>query len=194
MAEKEIGKLVDFFHLAGKLKEEKRRGWLDRGVKNAESVSDHSFRLALMTLVFSKRQGLDVNKAVKMALVHDLPEAICGDVATKIKEELQKMPNKEKKAKERAALEQIVSQVPKELGKDIRELWEEFEAKETKEAGLVYELDRLEAIFQAIEYEKNGNFEVGLQEFYDYADARLENEELRTVFDLLMKERKSNKK
>ena len=191
--DKELKQLLDFFHLTGKLKAEKRRGWVDRGVENAESVSDHSFRFALMTMVFSKRQGLDVDKAVKMALVHDLPEAICGDIAIRIKEELQKMPNHEKQKTERAALDEIVSDLPEDLGKEMKELWEEFEAKETKEAKLLYELDRLEAIFQAIEYEKNGNFEVSLQEFYDYANARLENKELRKIFEMLMNEREERK-
>ena len=190
MSEKELSQLVDFFHLAGKLKEEKRKGWVDRGVKDAESVSDHSYRMALMALVFSKRQSLDVCKCVKMSLVHDLPEAICGDVATRIKEELQKIPNREKEERERNAMESMASSLPEALGKEIKSLWEEFEAMQTKEARLVYELDRLEAIFQAVEYEAKGNFEVSLQEFYDYANARLENKEARQVFELLMKQRK----
>ena len=56
-------------------------------------------------------------------------------------------------------------------------------------ARLLYELDRLEAIFQAVEYEQRGNFRVSLQEFFDYANARIRNRELRAVFGLLMEER-----
>ncbi len=188
-ANNELQNIVQFFHIAGKLKQEKRRGWLDRGVKDAESVADHCFRLALMAMVFAGKQKLDVCKAMKMALVHDLPEAICGDVATRIKEELQKIPNREKDEKEKKALEEELLLLPREPAAEVRALFEEFNARETKEARLVYELDRLEAIFQAEEYEREGNFKVSLQEFFDYANGRLGNKELKKVFALLMRER-----
>ncbi len=186
----ELEQLVSFLHIAGKLKKEKRRGWIIKEIPEPESVSDHSFRLALMAMVFAQRQGLDVCKTIKMAIIHDLPEAICGDVAVRIKEELQQIPNKEKKEKEEAALKEELKLLPKEIAKDVEELWREFEARETKEAKLLYELDRLEALFQAVEYEKEGNFKVSLQEFFDYANGRLKNKELIAIFDLLMNERK----
>ena len=190
MAQKsELENLACFFHLAGKLKLEKRRGWLDRGVRDCESVADHSFRLALMSLVFAERQKLDAGRALKLAIVHDLPEAICGDIAVRVKEEMQKVPNNEKKRLEENALKQEMELLPLDVAREVKALWKEYEARETKEAKLVYELDRLEAIFQAVEYEKAGNFKVSLQEFFDYANARIENSELREVFELLMKER-----
>ena len=190
MAQKsELKNLACFFHLAGKLKLEKRRGWLDRGVRDCESVADHSFRLALMSLVFAERQKLDAGRALKLAIVHDLPEAICGDIAVRVKEEMQKVPNNEKKRLEENALKQEMELLPLDVAREVKALWKEYEARETKEAKLVYELDRLEAIFQAVEYEKAGNFKVSLQEFFDYANARIENSELREVFELLMKER-----
>jgi len=191
--EGELHSLVKFFHLVEKLKRERRKGWLDRGVKEAESVADHSFRTILMAMVFAERQKLDVNKAVKMALVHDLPEAICGDVATRIREELQKTPNKEKEEREEKALEEMLQHLEGKIAEEIRELWNEFNARETAEARLVYELDRLEAIFQAVEYEQRGNFKVSLKEFFDYANGRIKNKELRTVFGVLMEERQANK-
>ena len=187
--DKELENLVEFFHIAGKLKLEKRRGWIIKKVKEPESVSDHSFRLALLVMVFAERQGLDVCKAMKMALVHDLPEAICGDVAVRIQEELQQIPNKEKEEREEKAFEKELKLLPESASEEFRKLFGEFNKRESKEAKLVYELDRLEALFQATEYEKEGNFETNLQEFFDYADGRLKNEELRSVFNLLMKER-----
>ena len=188
--EKELKNLVEFFHIAGKLKLEKRHGWIIKKVKEPESVSDHSFRLTLLATVFAERQGLDVCKSMKMALVHDLPEAICGDVAVRIEEELQQIPNKEKEEKEAEAFEEELKLLPEGIAGEFKKLFDEFNKKESKEAKLVYELDRLEALFQATEYEKEGNFETTLQEFFDYADGKLKNGELRSVFDLLMKERK----
>ena len=181
--------LIEFIDTIGKLKQEKRVGWLERGVENAESVADHCCRLSVMVLVFAKRLGLDESKAVKMAVVHDLPEAIVGDTATRIKEELQKIPNKEKQQREGKALEQLCKMLDNENATELRELWQEFERRESKEARLVYELDRLEAIFQALEYERAGNFKVSLQEFYDFADARLSIPEVRELFEKLMEKR-----
>jgi len=181
---------IEFYHTIGKLKQEKRVGWLDRGVKDSESVSDHSHRLCVMSLFFAKRLGLDECRAVKLAVVHDLPEAICGDVATRVKEELQKIPNREKREREEKALEELCEMLGGKEAKELRELWLEFNEGKSKEARLVYELDRLEAIFQAIEYEKKGNFAVSLQEFYDFANARLELPAIREIFDKLMEERK----
>ena len=182
--------LVEFFETVGKLKAEKRQGWIDRGVKNPESVADHSHRLSVMALFMAKKLGLDECKAVKLAVIHDLPESICGDTASRIKEELQKIPNSEKKAREDAALGELCKLLGNEEGAgDLKELWLEFEEKKSAEARLVYELDRLEAIFQAREYEENGNFEVSLQEFYDFADARIEIPEVRAIFEELMTKR-----
>jgi len=188
----ETQKLTEFFHAAGKLKNVKRQGWLDRGVRGGESVADHCFRLALMALLFAKREKLDECKAMRMALVHDLPEALCGDIAVRIKEELQQASNKEKHAREKKALKEILKNLGRETGREIFSLWDEFERGKSKEAKLVYELDRLEAIFQAVEYERAGNFTVSLQEFYDYADARLRNPALREIFTGLMGERQKH--
>ncbi len=185
---KQLPGLIQFIQTAGKLKQVKRQGWLDRGVRNAESVADHSFMLALMAMLFAAQQKFDVDKAVQMALVHDLPEALCGDTAARIKEEQQQESNKKKHRREQKALEEILRSLDSKTAKGIFSLWHEFEQRKSKEAKLVYELDRLEAIFQAIEYERKGNFSASLQEFFDYADARLRNPLLRKIFLQLMKE------
>ncbi|MBN2067306.1 MAG: HD domain-containing protein, partial [Candidatus Diapherotrites archaeon] len=136
-----------------------------------------------------KEKKLDVCKAVKIALVHDLPEAICGDIASRAKEQDQAVSNKEKHRIEEKALDEILKELDKETGKEISGLWHDLEERKSREAKLVSELDRLEAIFQAVEYEKSGNFEVSLQEFYDYADARVKSKNLREIFEALMKEK-----
>ena len=77
--------LFDFFVQTQKLKEVKRSGWALRGIKNGEHVSDHSFSVALMAYVFAKRKGLNEEKAIKMALVHDVFEVLTGDIPTRLK-------------------------------------------------------------------------------------------------------------
>ncbi|GAF95134.1 unnamed protein product, partial [marine sediment metagenome] len=80
------------------------------------------------------------------------------------------------------------------IAKEFRELWQEFEARQTKEAILVYELDRLEAVFQAQEYAERQELRARLQVFFDYGDSRLKSKELRQVFEILLGGMKSLEK
>src|SRR5919197_634922 len=64
---------------AGKLKQVRRKGWIDRGVSDAESVADHSYRVALLAWALARARGLDAERAMLIGLVHDLAEAEVGD-------------------------------------------------------------------------------------------------------------------
>lgn len=75
--------LARFAHRIGRLKSTPRTGWLHRGIPpdQTESVADHSFRVAVLTwLASSEVEGLDRNRAIKLALLHDLAESITGDI------------------------------------------------------------------------------------------------------------------
>jgi len=160
--------LLDFLECAGRLKRLSRKGWIDRGVADPESVADHSYRLALLALlVGSLQRGLEVSRAVVLALVHDLPEALAGDL-TPFDRELEagtdpgqlfrRRPayapdfEAEKAARERAALHQMVAGLPDPLARLLWEAWEEYETGRTEEARLVRQLDKLETAVQAVEY------------------------------------------
>lgn len=188
MAESEMQNLLEFFHLAENLKKEKRKGWVERGVQDSESVADHSFRLALMALVFAERQGLNADKAVKMALLHDLPEAIVGDVISRPGDESNEELRKEKHCREEKAMKEILANLDKGLAGEFMALWQEFEERDSEEARLVFELDRLEATLQAEEYVKNGLVKARVQTFIDYANSRLRNQELKDFFGQLLEE------
>lgn len=160
--------LLDFLEQAGRLKRLRRKGWVDRGVAEPESVADHSYRLALLVLLAgSLHPGIDVSRAVILALVHDLPEALAGD-QTPFDRQLEAGADPaqlfrsypsyspeveaEKSARERAALRQMVAGLPDELARLLSEAWEEYEAGSTPEARLVRQLDKLETALQATEY------------------------------------------
>src|SRR5215210_3864360 len=71
-----------FLHRVGRLKTLRRTGWLHCGVPDAEteSVADHAFRTTLLAwLAAGQVPGLDREKVLKLALVHDLAEALAGD-------------------------------------------------------------------------------------------------------------------
>lgn len=167
--------LLNFFHIAGKLKDIERSGWKLHKVKNPESVADHSWRTALMTLVLAKRLGLDENKAVKLALLHDLAEAVIGDY----------MPDEvsleQKHFEEKAAIHKLFEK----LGTDEKELiglWEDFEFQKSREGKLVKEVDKLEMALQAKEYEKEGRAK-NLQKFIDSVDGHFENELVKKILE-----------
>lgn len=148
----DIEKIFEFLMLAEKLKVVKRDNFKSDG--EFESDADHSWMLALMAVLFEKKvkTKVDIGRVMKIIAVHDLAEAITGDVP------LYKQGDGEevKKAKdeaERAAMEKLREMLPGELGEEVFELWEEYEGRETAEARYVKALDKLEAITQSLAYE-----------------------------------------
>jgi len=156
--------IIKFFETTGKLKTTKRTGWVKRGVPNSESVADHSFRTTLMSFILAEKQGLDVNKCIKLALVHDLAESIVGDITPHEKE-----LKEQKHTLEQDAIKKLSKLIDK---KELVDLWKEFEDKKTPESRFVYEMDLLEMLMQANEYKKNYP-NVDLDEFWPYVEERI---------------------
>ena len=163
------------------LKHLPRTGWLDRDIASPESVAAHSWRLAVLAWVVASEVGLNANRAMAIALLHDLPEAVTGDqtpfdpVGTSAQDRRRlttEPPDRQtwrspaarakKEAAERAALNQIVATGPTGVGARIANLWEEYAAELTPEARLVHQLDKLEAYLQGWEYASDGR--LGQQE------------------------------
>jgi len=157
--------LIKFFEIALKLKEVERTGWVERGVRNPETSADHSFMVALMALVLSRGRKLERDKVLRMALVHDLPEAIVGDIISKENwTSGGQMWQKDKVAKERPAMRKLASLAG---SPEMLRLWEEFEAQKTPESRFVKDTDRLATILQAVEYHRKGNYKKPLPPFWD---------------------------
>ena|SRR3989344_5153051 len=72
--------LMKFIFDVGKLKETKRTGWIVQGIKNPESVAEHTYRVAMICMVLAKKFKLNENKLLKMSLIHDLAEELVGDI------------------------------------------------------------------------------------------------------------------
>ncbi|WP_010478525.1 HD domain-containing protein [Thermococcus zilligii] len=158
--------LLELFLEAGNLKKLRRTGWLLRGIPNPESIADHSFRTALITLFLGeelRRRGvdLDLERALKIALIHDLGEARITDIPLPAQGYFNKVEG------ERKALAEMV-------GSEYLALFDEYEQESTPEGKLVKFADRLEMLLQALEYEKAG-FR-GLEEFWKTAEKLKESE------------------
>ncbi|MGE3973875.1 MAG: HD domain-containing protein [Bdellovibrionales bacterium] len=128
---------IRFIQEIDKLKSDCRKT-LNYNQQREENTAEHSWHLAMSVIVFkdfSNFPNLDLLKAIKLALVHDIVEIDAGDVIV-YKEDPEKY-DREKKAAER-----IFGLLPQELSKEFHALWEEFEAKKTPEAQFVNALDR----------------------------------------------------
>ncbi len=179
--------VLDLLVYAGALKRLPRQGWVHLGIPDPESVADHSYRVALMTLLLAHSMPeVDASRALTLAICHDLPEAIAGD-ATPFDETLQaeevdrdllfrsrpvysETADQAKRAAEEAALQQMTDSLPGSLRALIVDAWQEYEDGHTAEARLVRQLDKLEALLQGQEYQASmpdlriESFEIGARE------------------------------
>ena len=176
-----MDQLVRFWEFAARLKAEPRRGWLKQiRLQRTESVADHSFALSLLCFFEGERRGYNVERLIKLALLHDLEEAITGDLTPQDK---QSRGENVVKAQKIAAREQLLSCFPKENQRAYRELWSELENEKSKEAQLVHELDKLEMTLQANEYAKDGIEASKLKEFYESSRAAIKDSRLKRLLD-----------
>ncbi len=151
-------RLIEFFEHIERLKRTERSGFSYYGVTNPESVADHSFLVAYITLVLGmiekeKNHNFNLEKAVEMALIHETGESLISDLHLKARELL----GKEQVALgELKAVSELVSILEEDAGKKILRLFEEFERGDTPEAKLVRGVDKLELMLSAALLEKNG--------------------------------------
>lgn len=136
-----------------KLKRIPRRGWVLRGVGDPESVAEHSFSLALMALVLAEERGMDACRAAAIALIHDLPESVIGDITPRERELMGEARYREV---EEAGLREILSGLQPSSADLLLRLFQEYRESRTPEAALVKQLDRLEMAIQAASYASAG--------------------------------------
>ncbi len=129
---------IDFLNTIEALKCNTRHSWTSSG--RHESVAEHSWRLAVMAMLCKNEYpNLDINKVIKMCLIHDFGEAITGDIPAFLKKE-----NDEKN--EENAIERILSLLPIEIKSELSALFEEMKDLKTDEAKLYKALDNIEAL------------------------------------------------
>ncbi|HYD53696.1 MAG TPA: HD domain-containing protein [Gemmatimonadaceae bacterium] len=134
---------LDFLRAAEKLKTVTRSGWTSTG--RAESVAEHTWRLCLLALVLRPGlAGIDYGRLLPMLLVHDLGEAIRGDIPAPE----QAAAGASKAAEERADLLALLAPLPEAMRAELTALWDEYEANATAESRVAKALDKLETILQ----------------------------------------------
>lgn len=179
--------LLEFLAMAEKLKCNTRHSYTSSG--RHESVAEHSFRLALMAYMVSDEvPEIDTDKVIRMCLIHDLGEAITGDIPS-----FEKTDSDE--AAEDSAVSGFVNQLPEYWKKQLGEMYSEMNELKTPEAKLYKALDKLEAVIQhneadistwlPLEYELQLNYGTEECSFNEYINSL--RDEVRSVSEKKIK-------
>ena len=154
----QVAAIVDYFFEAGTLKRIPRTGWLNAGIKHPESVAEHSYRTGLIGAVLAVMEGADPAKVAFMGVIHDTQETRIGDIAYIGRRYVKAADNRDVTADQTA-------DAPPDVREALAAIVDEIESCETKEAIIHRDADKLECLFQAIEYRETGN--ANMQQFYD---------------------------
>jgi len=152
MDDRAVGTLAELQIRLQTLKLLPRTGWLQRGLGDVESVAEHSFGVAMLALIIGDQQPeMDRERLLATALIHDMAEALIGDLPASARRLFGAAAKQEA---ERKALLELLNGLPQ--AERYLALWEDYSQGATPEARLVKALDRLEMLGQALVYERAG--------------------------------------
>ncbi|KAL8651976.1 MAG: hypothetical protein Q9226_004460 [Calogaya cf. arnoldii] len=164
---------MPFLHIIERLKTTPREGWRRFSIPSSESISDHMYRMSILTMLCPSplRQKLDIPRCTLLALCHDMAESLVGDITP-----VDGVKKAEKRRREGETMDYLTRELLgaatgcEEGGRLLREAWEEYEDSNTLEAKFVHDIDKLELVIQMMEYERRGQGKVDLGEFLRVAD------------------------
>jgi len=138
-----INEFLKFLKKTEKLEHTLRHAWTG-DIKRQESTAEHTWHMSMMAIALEPylKNKIDLMKVLKLVVVHDVGEAIIGDVLAFNQNHSDKY-----EAEEKAVLK-IVESLPAASQKEIIDLYNEYQAKESKEALFVKMLDVIDVIFQ----------------------------------------------
>ena len=138
-----------FLFEMGYLKDVTRAGWLLLGIPQPESVAEHSFRVAMISLILAANDGADLGRTTALGLLHDAHETRIGDVHSVGRAYVTTAAPEAVTAHQTAGM-------PDAAAKALQDLTAEYEAGETLEARLAHDADKIETLLQAKEYQIRG--------------------------------------
>ena len=141
--------LAAFGYELGLLKRVRRSGWWHAGVRDPESVGEHSLRAAQLAALIAAEEGASPERAAFLALWHDTQETRTGDLPLTAVDYLRKPEPREITADQTASL-------PPRSQELVRSAVDEYETRETAEALCAKDADKLEMLLQALEYRDVG--------------------------------------
>ena len=175
--------ILDFFTIAANLKNIPRQGWVDKlSNETPESVADHSYSMAIMSMVISDLENYDSEKILKMVLLHDLAESKIGDYTP------EQISKEKKKELENKAFFEIVEVLPDVIKTQYLGIWNEYQENNSPESNLVHQIDKLEMALQAKLYEKQGYSKEILCLFFESAKIDITHPKLKELFRKIMED------
>lgn len=138
----DFARRIDFLIEIDQLKTVIRRSRIADGSR-LENTAEHSWHLGMVAMVMADRAdaSVDVARAIAMCLVHDIVEVDAGDTFA-----YDTAAHEDKEAREQAAADRIFALAPASVERDLRALWDEYEARATPTAQFAYACDRLQPI------------------------------------------------
>jgi putative hydrolase of HD superfamily len=163
-----------FAYEMGVLKRIRRSGWWHVGVRDPESIAEHSFRVAQLAGLIAAAEGADPARAAYLGLWHDSQETRIGDIPHSGRPYIDAKPN------EVITVDQVAG-MPDAVAKSVLDAVIEYEAQETLEARCAKDADKLECLLQAIEYGEAGYKRV--QGWIDSSRAAIKTESAARIAD-----------
>ncbi|ADB34574.1 metal dependent phosphohydrolase [Kribbella flavida DSM 17836] len=148
-SQKEAAAIAAFAFEMGVLKRQRRSGWWHAGVRDPESIAEHSLRVAQLAGLIAAAEGGDPAKAAYMAIWHDSQETRIGDIPHSARPYVQATGNE-------AITADQVAGMAEPLANSVIQAVEEYEAKTSLEAICARDADKLECLIQAVEYQDLG--------------------------------------
>lgn len=142
--------LAGYLLEAGLLKRAKRTGWWIVGVKDPETIAEHSFRTALIGATLAMMEGADPARTALLCLFHDTQETRVGDIPHVGRRYLTAASNQDVTADQ-------VSACPEPVRAGVQAVVDEYETGESLEAVIARDADKLECLIQGIEYREQGH-------------------------------------
>lgn len=176
-----------FIQLVRLLKTQKRTGWLDRDVPSdkTESIADHMYRMSIISMLIPNT-NINIDKCVKIAIVHDIAESLVGDITP-----FEGVTKEEKHRREYETIQylsELIKPYNAKFSEELTELWLDYEEIRCIEARYVKDVDKLEMIQQAWDYEQDYGLKYDLNEFYT-SRAAIKTEEIGALCDEIIAQR-----
>jgi putative hydrolase of HD superfamily len=172
--------IMHFIFEAGMLKQVARSGWSVLGIKNAESVAEHSFRCAALGYLLARMEGVSPYRILLMTLFGDMQEARITD--------LHKMAQRyiDAEGAEETSFKEQISALPKAMRKELAALRHEYNEQRTREGVIARDADILECLIQAKEYHEQGHAQAA--HFMRKAPSHLKTKSARTLWRVAKRE------
>ena len=180
---------LDFVSSLGKVKMIPRSGWISHGIslQEVESVADHSFSTTVLAMLLADLEvangrRINIERVLRLALLHDLPEALTFDISKSYLEYLGMRGEAIKSELEQAAWKHLIEGIEKgAIRKRYAQLQSEFNAEQTIESMIVHAADRLDLLLQIAEYRRRGYPKAILADLWKSTSQKLRGSKLSSV-------------